>query len=62
MVRVVCGLLAAAIVLGVIARPPPNFAQGIGMLLPVAMLLGFAIRGGRRPRFGEKRSDKVPPG
>lgn len=61
MVRAVCGLLATAIVLGVVARPPANFTQGMGMLLPVAMLLGYAIRGGRGLRIPRRRTDKVPP-
>ena len=60
-VRVVCGVLAAAIILGVVAHPPANFTQGMGMLFPVAMLLGFAIRGGPRKRFGQKPPEKVPP-
>ena len=60
-VRVVCATLAAAIILGVVARPPANFTQGMGALLPVALLLGYAIRGSGRSRLRARRSDKVPP-
>ena len=48
LIRLVCGLLFTALLLGAIARPPDNLTQGLGMLLPGAMLLGYAIRGPRR--------------
>jgi hypothetical protein len=57
-IRVVCGLLFAALVLGVVAHPPANLTQGLGMLLPGAFLLNFAIRG--RPRSTVRRK-RTPP-
>ncbi|ADO68637.1 hypothetical protein [Stigmatella aurantiaca] len=55
-IRVVCGLLFAALVLGVVARPPANLTQGLGMLLPGAFLLNFALRGTGRSRLPRKRA------
>ena len=63
-IRLVCGLLFVALVLGVVARPPANFAQGLGMLLPGVFLLNFALRGARRSRLPRKRtsaSSGAPP-
>ncbi len=54
-IRCVCGLLFAALVLGAVARPPANFTQGMGMLLPGAFLLGVALRGPRRSIVPRKR-------
>jgi hypothetical protein len=53
--RLVCGLLFAALVLGAVVRPPANFSQGLGMLLPAAFLLGVALRGPRRSIVPKKR-------
>jgi len=53
--RVVCGLLFAALVLGMVVHPPPNLTQGLGMLLPGAFLLGIALRGPRRSILPKKR-------
>jgi hypothetical protein len=47
-VRAVCGLLAAAMVLGLVARPPSTAGQLMGALLPVGMLLAVAVKGTRR--------------
>lgn len=57
-VRLVCGLLFVALVLGVLAHPPENLTQGLGMLLPAGGLLSVAIRGTRRSVIPKKR---VPP-
>ena len=57
-VRLICGLLFAALVAGVLAHPPENLTQGLGMLLPAGGLLGVAIRGTRRSVIPRKR---VPP-
>jgi hypothetical protein len=54
--RSVCGLLFAALVLGMVARPPANLTQGLGMLLPGALLLGIALKGPRRSIIPRKRS------
>ncbi|MBN1209526.1 MAG: hypothetical protein JXB05_32040 [Myxococcaceae bacterium] len=54
-IRVVCGLLFAALVLGMVAHPPDNLTQGLGMLLPAGFLLGFAIKGPRRSIVPRKR-------
>ena len=54
--RAVCGLLFVALVLGVVARPPANLTQGLGMLLPGALLLGVAIKGPRRSIVPRKRN------
>ena len=55
-IRTVCGLLFVALVLGVVARPPANLTQGLGMLLPGALLLGVAIKGPRRSIVPRKRN------
>ncbi|HYH96347.1 hypothetical protein [Hyalangium sp.] len=54
-IRLVCGLLFAALVLGMVARPPDNLSQGLGMLLPGALLLGVALRGPRRSILPRKK-------
>lgn len=58
--RCVCGLLFAALVLGVVAHPPANLTQGLGMLLPGAFLLGIALRGPRRSIVPRKRDPSHP--
>jgi hypothetical protein len=55
-IRIVCGLLFAALVLGMVAHPPANFTQGMGMLLPGAFLLGIALKGPRRSMIPRKRN------
>ncbi|MDY7227216.1 hypothetical protein [Hyalangium rubrum] len=59
-IRVICGLLFAALVLGVVAHPPSNLTQGLGMLLPGAFLLNFALRGPRRSLLTRKRGPAAP--
>ena len=59
-IRVVCGLLFAALVLGAVARPPANLTQGLGMLLPAGFLLGYAIKGPRRSIVPRKRDSATP--
>jgi hypothetical protein len=61
LIRVICGLLFAALVLGVLAHPPANLTQGLGMLLPGAFLLNFALRGPRRSLLPRKRAPAPPP-
>lgn len=56
LIRLVCGLLFAAMLLGAIVHPPDNLTQGLGMLLPGAMLLNYAIRGPRRALVAKKRA------
>jgi hypothetical protein len=56
LIRLVCGVLFTALVLGVVAHPPANLTQGLGMLLPGAFLLNFALRGTRRSLVPRKRS------
>lgn len=60
-IRLVCGVLFAALVLGAIAHPPDNLTQGLGMLLPGSMLLGYAIRGPRRSLVPRKRAPSATP-
>jgi hypothetical protein len=38
-----------------VAHPPANLTQGLGMLLPGAFLLNFAIRGTGRSIIPRKR-------
>jgi hypothetical protein len=59
-IRLVCGLLFAALVLGMLAHPPANLTQGLGMLLPGAFLLNFALRGPRRSLLRRKRDAASP--
>ena len=47
-VRIISGLLAAAMVAGLVAKPPQTTGQVMGALFPVAMLLAVAVRGTRR--------------
>ena len=54
-VRVVSGLLAAAMIAGLIARPPSSSGQVLGALLPVGMLLAVALRGNRKSILPKKR-------
>jgi len=54
-VRVVAGLLAAAMVAGVVAKPPATTGQVMGALFPVAMLLAVAIRGTRRSKLPPRK-------
>jgi hypothetical protein len=58
--RLVCGVLFAALVLGMVVHPPANFSQGLGMLLPGAFLLGVALRGPRRSIVPKKRGPAAP--
>jgi hypothetical protein len=60
LLRLVCGLLFTALVLGMVAHPPTNFSQGLGMLLPGAFLLGVALRGPRRSVIPKKRGPAAP--
>ena len=55
LVRVVSGLLALAMVAGLVAKPPATAGQVMGALFPVAMLLGVAIRGTRRSLLPPKK-------
>ncbi|HEX8706212.1 MAG TPA: hypothetical protein VF815_45680 [Myxococcaceae bacterium] len=61
LIRLMCGVLFTALVLGVVAHPPDNFTQGLGMLLPGAFLLHFALRGTRRSLVPRKRTPAAPP-
>jgi hypothetical protein len=61
LIRLVCGVLFAALALGAIVRPPDNLSQGLGMLLPGAMLLNFAIKGTGRSVIPKKRSPAPSP-
>ncbi|MBM4380524.1 MAG: hypothetical protein FJ086_14710 [Deltaproteobacteria bacterium] len=56
-VRGVCGLLAAVMILGLVARPPSNAGQVMGALLPVAGLLAVALRGTRRSILPPRKRD-----
>lgn len=60
-IRLVCGLLFAALVAGLLARPPENLTQGLGMLLPAGGLLSVAIRGTGRSIIPKKRVPPAPP-
>jgi hypothetical protein len=53
-------MLFAALVLGMVAHPPANLTQGLGMLLPGAFLLNFAIRGTGRSVIPRKRGPAAP--
>jgi hypothetical protein len=56
LVRIICGVLFGAMVLGAIVRPPADLNQGLAMLLPGAMLLNFAIKGTGRSVIPRKRA------
>lgn len=59
-IRLVCGVLFAALMLGMVAHPPANLTQGLGMLLPGGFLLGIAIRGTGRSVIPRKRGPAAP--
>lgn len=61
--RLVCGLLFAGMVLGVATHPPKDLTQGLGMMLPATMLLGVALKGpkGRSRLQPKKRAPPAPP-
>ena len=59
--RLVCGLLFSVLVLGAIVKPPDNFSQGLGMLLPATMLLGVALKGPRRSSISKRRAHDAAP-
>jgi hypothetical protein len=61
LIRLVCGLLSAAMVLGAVAHPPKDLTQGLGMLLPLSMLLGYALKGPPRRSMIPKRKAAPPP-
>ncbi len=56
LIRLVCGLLFAAMFLGAVVHPPANLTQGLSMLLPGAMLLNYAIKGPRRTLIPKKQA------
>ena len=59
--RIVCGLLFAGMVLGVVTHPPADLTQGLGMMLPATMLLGVALKGPKgRSTIPKKRSSPPP--
>ncbi|NRD45850.1 hypothetical protein D7Y27_13800 [Corallococcus sp. AB004] len=60
--RVICGLLFAGMVLGVVNHPPQDLTQGLGMMLPATMLLGVALKGPKgRSTIPKKRAPPAPP-
>lgn len=59
-IRLVCGLLFSALVLGAVVHPPDNISQGIGMMLPGAMLLSVALKGPRRSVIPKKKREPAP--
>lgn len=61
LLRLVCGLLFAAMALGALARPPHTLTEGLGMLLPAGMLLNVAIKGPRRSLIPKRRASAPPP-
>jgi hypothetical protein len=61
LIRLVCGLLFVALVLGALAHPPANLTQGLGMLLPGGMLLSYAIKGPRRSLIPKRRTPEPSP-
>ncbi|MCP3167919.1 hypothetical protein [Myxococcus qinghaiensis] len=61
LLRLVCGLLFSALVLGAVVHPPDNLTQGLGMMLPASMLLGVALKGPRRGIIPKKKATaRVP--
>ena len=61
LVRLVCGLLFAAMALGAVVHPPANLTQGLSMLLPGVMLLNYAIKGPRRSLVPKKPAPAPSP-
>jgi hypothetical protein len=61
LMRLVCGLLFAALVLGMVVHPPRDFTGGLGMLLPASMLLSVALKGPPRRSLIAKRRAPAPP-
>ncbi|AKJ02938.1 hypothetical protein ATI61_113128 [Archangium gephyra] len=61
LVRVVCGLLFAAMALGALVHPPANLNQGLAMLLPGVMLLNYAIKGPRRSTIPKRPAPAPAP-
>lgn len=59
-VRIVCAVLSAAILLGLVVRPPQNTSQAFGAVLPALMLVAVAIRGTRRSILPRKKSPPAP--
>ncbi len=62
LIRLICGLLFAAMALGALVHPPDNLTQGLGMLLPAGMLLNYAIKGPRRSTIPKKPAPAPTPG
>jgi hypothetical protein len=60
LIRLICGVLFTALLLGVVAHPPADLTQGLGMLLPGAFLLNFALRGTGRSVLPRKRTPAAP--
>ena len=60
LLRLVCGLLFAAMALGAVVHPPTNLNQGLGMLLPGVMLLNVAIKGPPRRAVVPKKPAPPP--
>lgn len=61
LIRLVCGVLFAAMMLGAVAHPPADLTQGLGMLLPASMLLGYALKGPRRSLVPKRKAAAPPP-
>lgn len=61
LVRIVSGVVAAAILLAVVAHPPENATQALGAVLPALMLLAVAVRGTRRSAISRKKSPPPEP-
>jgi hypothetical protein len=62
LIRLVCGLLSAAMVLGAVVHPPADLTQGLFMLMPVGMLLNYALRGPRRTLMRPRRGAPLAQG
>ena len=60
--RLVCGVLVAAMALGAVVHPPADLTQGLGLLLPVSMLLGYALKGPPGSRIPRRKAAPPPPG
>ncbi len=61
LIRLVCGVLVSAMALGAVVHPPENLTQGLGMLMPMAMLLNYAIRGPRRALVPKRQAPAPSP-